>query len=159
MTKATTATRRGFLPTLVVLALVGFPLFLAPGVIRGFAARDWVSYYASLDSLPRPRKNLARAIAEKADIAIQELAPLPQASSAAIKALAIGERLHNVEHDREASLIIYQGVRASCVAVQSRPLPGTGFAVIEARASALENSARVPTSSPSPSASPVTTAK
>ncbi|MEO8361337.1 MAG: hypothetical protein ABI672_14995 [Vicinamibacteria bacterium] len=162
MTKTQTTTvanRSGFLRALLVLAVVGLPLFLAPGLIRGFAARDWVSYYTSLDTLPRPRKNLARAITEKADLAIQGLAPLPQASSAAIEALTLGERLQNAEHDREAALIIYQGVRAACVAVQARPLSGVGFAVIEARAAALENSARVPAVSPSPSASPATTTK
>ena len=96
-----------------------------------------MTHYASLPSLPRPRKATARHIALKADLAVANLAPLPQASAAALRALEIGRRLELQEHDLEAALVIYQGVRAACARVRERPLAGPGFAVIEARAATL----------------------
>ena len=144
MTEAKTRRKPGFLGLLVALAVVGGPLLWAPSLIRGFAARDWVDHYAAVDSLPRPHKAAARAIAEKANIAVQNLAPLPQASATAMRALEVGQRFQAEDHDREAALVIYQGVRAACAEVRSRPLSGTGFAVVEARAAALEDSARDP---------------
>ena len=59
-----------------------------------------------------------------------------------MKALEIGQRLQNDDRDSDAARLIYQGVRVACVDVLSRPLSGTGLAVIEARAAALEESTR-----------------
>lgn len=123
-------------------AFLGVPLFAVPTLIRGLAARAWVSHFASLKSLPRPRRASARALVEKAERAIENLAPLPQASDAALRALETGERVEHQDHDREAALLIYGGVRNACARVRSRPFSGVGFAVIEARAMALESAAR-----------------
>ena len=137
------ATRRPGLPsTLALTALVVAPLLIAPPVIRGLAAAAWDNHFASVGALARPRKAAARALVEKVDLAIQNLAPLPQASVAAMTALEIGQRTENQDRDPEAALVIYQGVRASCARVRSRPLSGPGFSVIEARAAALQDSAR-----------------
>ena len=134
--------KTGLPATLLLLTLWGAPLLIAPSLIRGLAASAWVAHYSSLKVLPRPHKAVSRVISEKADLAIQNLAPLPQSSAAAILALELGQRMQNQDHDPEAALIIYQGVRASCVSVRSRPLSGAGFAVIESRAAVLEDSAR-----------------
>lgn len=128
--------------TWLLTALLAAPLLIAPPVIRGLAAFAWVTHYASMGSLPRPRKAAVKALVEKTDIAIQNLAPLPQASTAAIRALEIGQRLQHQDGDREAARIVYQGVRTSCASVRSRLFSGAGFAVIEARAFALAESAR-----------------
>jgi len=135
------AKRRPGLPaTLLLTVLVGVPLWAAPSIIRGLAAVRWVNHYGSMETLPRPRKATARTIVGKADLAISNLAPLPQASNAALLALEIGERLQYGDNDQEAALLIYQGIRASCARMRSRPLLGEGFAVLEARAAALEDS-------------------
>ena len=70
---------------LVLTVALGLPLLAAPSVIRGLAADAWVSHYAALDELPRPRKAAARALVDKAESAMRNLAPLPQASAAAIR--------------------------------------------------------------------------
>ncbi len=138
------ATKKSGLPaTWLLTAFVAVPLLIAPSVIRGLAAFAWVTHYASMGSLPRPRKAAARALVAKTDIAIRNLAPLPQASTAAIRALEIGQRLEHQDGDSEAARVVYQGVGMACASVRSRPLSGAGFAVIEARATALAESARV----------------
>lgn len=124
------------------MALAAAPLLLAPSWIRGNAAARWVDYYAALDGLPRPHRTAARAVAAKSDIAIRNLAPLPQASAAAIRALEIGERAQLQDRNRDAALLIYESVAASCARVRARPFSGPGFAVIEARAAALASSAQ-----------------
>jgi hypothetical protein len=43
--------------------------------------------------------------------------------------------------DVDAAVVIYQGVRAACAQIRNRPFAGAGFAVIEARAAALEAAA------------------
>lgn len=139
---AASSSRSGVSVTLVVTALMGAPLAWAPTLIRGFAAEAWVSHYAAMESLPRPHRAAARAIVSRIDAAVMNLAPLPQASAAAMRGLEIAERAQNRDHDREAALLIYQGVRAACARVRDRPLSGPGFAVIEARATALEESLR-----------------
>lgn len=137
------ATRRPGLPaTLALTVLAAAPLLIAPPVIRGLAAAAWVAHFASVGTLARPRRAAARALNEKVDIAIQNLAPLPQASVAAMAALELGRKTENQDRDPEAALVIYQGVAASCARVRSRLLAGPGFAVIEARAAALLDSAR-----------------
>ncbi len=132
----------GFLWTSLATVLLGVPLLVAPPVIRGLAASAWVAHYAALPSFKPPRKTFARRLVEKASIAIHNLAPLPQASTAAIRTLEIGQKVENQEKDSEAALVIYQGVRSACEAVRERPLSGAGFSVIEARAKALEDAAR-----------------
>jgi hypothetical protein len=139
---AASAKRSGLPAALLLTALLGAPLAWAPALIRGLAADAWVSHYAALQSLPRPRRAAARTVAARADAAMMNLAPLPQASAAAMRALEIGLRLQSQDHDRESALLIYQGVRASCARAQARPLSGPGFAVIEARATALESALR-----------------
>ena len=126
-----------FIAALFLLFIVA-ALLVAPAIIRGTGARAWVDHYASLDSLPRPRRAAVRALLEKTDLAIRNLAPLPMASATAMRALEIGERTERQDHDPETALMIFRGVRTSCALVQSRPLQGVGFAVIEARAAALE---------------------
>jgi len=139
---AASAKRTGRPLALLAALLIGAPLLWTPRVVRGLAAEAWVAHYAALDSLPRPRKASARALVARVDAAIWNLAPLPQASAVAIRALDLGQRVENREHDREAALVIYQGVKAACARVRSRALSGTGFAVIEARAAALESALR-----------------
>ena len=139
---AASPTRSGLSPTILVAALIGAPLAWAPTVIRGLAANAWVSHYAALESLPRPHRAAARAIVARIDGAVLNLAPLPQASDAAMRGLEIARRAQEQDHDREAALLIYQGVRATCARVRERPLSGAGFAVIEARAIALESALR-----------------
>jgi len=134
--------RSGLSATLLLSGVLGVPLAGAPMVIRGLAADAWVSHYASLESLPRPRRAAARALAARVDAAIMNLAPLPRASAAAVRALEIGQRVEHQDHDRDTALVIYQGVRTACARVRSRPLAGAGFAVIEARALALESALR-----------------
>ena len=134
--------RTGLSATLFLSVLIGLPLLAAPAIIRGLAADAWVSHYASLDSLPRPRRAAARDLAARLDAVLMNLAPLPQASAAAMRVLEIGQRTEAGDHDRDAAIVIYQGVRNACARVRSRPLSGAGFAVIEARAQALENAAR-----------------
>jgi hypothetical protein len=132
--------RSGWLVPLLLTILVAGPLLVAPPLVRGFAADAWVKHYAEMVSLPRPRRVTARALVEKVDLAVQNLAPLPQASAAAIRALDIGQRVEQQDLDGEAALVIYRGVRASCNRVRDRLFSGAGFAVIEARAAALEAS-------------------
>ena len=60
-----------------------------------------------------------------------------------MRGLEIGERAQNQDHDREAALLIYQGVRDASARARDLPLSGPGFAVIEARASALESALRM----------------
>jgi hypothetical protein len=139
---AASAKRSGVSLTLVLLAVIGAPLAWAPTLVRGLGAFAWVNHYASMESLPRPHRAAARAIVSRIDAAVINLAPLPQASEAALRGLEIGARAQNQDHDRDAALLIYQGVRASCARVRERPLSGPGFAVIEARASALESALR-----------------
>jgi hypothetical protein len=141
---AARAKRTGRRPVAILLAfLVGVPLAWAPMVVRGLAAQAWVAHYAALDSLPRPRKASAREVAARVDSAVWNLAPLPQAPAAAILALDLGQRLEQKDHDPEAALVIYQGVRATCARVRERALSGAGFAVIEARAMALAGAVRL----------------
>lgn len=122
----------------LLLALVAPPLVVAPAIVRGMNASAWVNHYAALEALPRPRRAFIRALLEKADLAVRNLAPLPQASAAAMRALGIGVRAEREDHDRETALLIYRGVRGSCATVRDRPFQGVGFAVIEGRAAALE---------------------
>jgi len=123
------------------VALLAAPLLVIPSWIRGAAALEWVDYYASLDGLPRPRRAAARSLAQKTELAIRNLAPLPQASRAALQALEIGEQVQQAEGDRESALIIYRSVQAACAEVGGRFWSGPGFAVIEARALALSAAA------------------
>jgi hypothetical protein len=139
---AASSTRSLIPATLALVALIGAPLAWTPTVIRGLAAFAWVSHYAAMESLPHPHRAAAKAIASRIDAAIVNLAPLPQASEAARRGLEIAQRAQYSDHDREAALLIYQGIRASCARVRDRPLSGPGFAVIEARAAALENALR-----------------
>ena len=127
---------------IVLVVALGLPLLAAPSVIRGLAADAWVGHYAALDELPRPRKAAARALVDKAESAMRNLAPLPQASAAAIRALDIGQRTEHQDRDIEAALVIYRGVRQACARLRERPLSGTGFSVIEARAQALADAAQ-----------------
>jgi len=127
--------------TLLGLALALPPLLVAPFLIRGLAADAWIGHYAAQDKLPRPSRAAARTLIEKTSAAMWHLAPLPQASAAAIRALDVGVRVEHGEKDPEAAIVIYRGVREACVAVRDRPLSGAGFAVIEARAKALEDAA------------------
>lgn len=126
--------------TLLLFALAAAPLLLAPPIVRGLAADAWVKHYAALPGLPHPGRATARALVEKADLAIWNLAPLPQASTAAILTLEIGQEAER-DRDQESALLIYRGVQASCARVRDRAFSGSGFAVIEARAKALEDSA------------------
>ncbi len=139
---AASSKRSGVPLTLVLTALIAAPLAWAPTLIRGLAAHAWVSHYAGLESLPHPHRAAAKAIVTRIDAAIMNLAPLPQASDAARRGLEIAERAKEQDHDGEAALLIYQGVRMSCARVRDRPLSGAGFAVIEARAAALESALR-----------------
>lgn len=127
---------------IILIVALGLPLLAAPSVIRGLAADAWVRHYAALDGLPRPRKAAARALVEKAESAMRNLAPLPQASSAAIRTLEIGQRTEHQDRDLEAALVIYRGVRQACARLRERPLSGAGFSVIEARAQALADAAQ-----------------
>ncbi len=131
--------------TLAITAIIGAPLAWAPTLVRGFAASSWVDHYAAMESLPRPHRAAARAIVSKIDAAVMNLAPLPHSSAAALRGLEIGQRAQSEDHDREAALLIYQGVRGACARVRDRPLAGAGFAVIEARAAALESALRAET--------------
>lgn len=139
---AASSKRSGVPATLLVTVLVGAPLAWAPALIRGLAADAWVSHYAAMESLPRPRRAAARDVVSRIDAAVMNLAPLPQASAAAKRGLQIAERAQTVDHDREAALLIFQGIRVSCARVRDRALSGAGFAVIEARAAALESALR-----------------
>jgi hypothetical protein len=135
------AMKKPGLPLIWIATVVSaVPLLIAPAVIRGLAALAWVEHYASLDGLPRPPRASARTLVSKTDTALRNLAPLPQASAAARRALEIGQRAQNQDRDAQAAIIIYRGVQASCASVRSRFLSGAGFAVIEARAAALERS-------------------
>ena len=138
------AKRQSGLLTLLLTLLVASLRLLAPPVVRGLAADAWAKHFAEMESLKRPRKGAARTLVEKTDIAVRNLAPLPQASAAAIRALEVGQRVEQQDHDREAALVIYRGVRATCARVKDRLFSGAGFAVIEARAMALEASAEAP---------------
>jgi hypothetical protein len=137
--------------TLFGAALAALPLLAAPPLIRGFAANEWVSYYAALEALPRPRKAAARRLVMKAEEAMRNLAPLPQASEAAIRALEIAQRTEHQDEDRVAALAIYEGIQEASARVRSRLLSGAGFAVIEARAATLRDAAR---KAAAPSAAP-----
>lgn len=133
--------KSGFPLTLLGTTLVAVPLLLAPPVIRGRAASAWVSHYAELPALPGPRRTAVRDLLEKTSVAALNLAPLPQASATVIQALEIGQRVEREERDSETALAIYRGVREVCARVRARPLSGSGFAVVEARAAALEDAA------------------
>ncbi len=139
---AASSKRSGVPSTLALVVLAGAPLAWAPTVIRGLAADAWVSHYAAMESLPRPRRAAARALVARIDAAVMNLAPLPRASSAAMRGLEIAERAQNADHDSETALLIYRGVRDACARVRERPASGPGFAVIEARAAALESALR-----------------
>jgi hypothetical protein len=134
---AAAKTRSGLLAAWGLGSLLGASLLIAPPLIRGLAADAWLTHFAAMPALPRPRKAAARLIAIKTDLAVRNLAPLPQASAAALRALEIGQRVEAQERDQEPALVIYEGVRAACARVRERPLAGPGFAVIEARAAAL----------------------
>lgn len=139
---AASSKRSGVPSTLLLAALIGVPLAWAPTVVRGLAADAWVSHYAAMESLPRPRRASARALVARIDAAVVNLAPLPQASAAAMRGLEIAGRVQSVDHDSEAALLIYRGIRAACARVRERPGSGAGFAVIEARAAAFESALR-----------------
>ena len=123
----------------IAFVALGAPLLMAPRLVRGYSAARWVEHYAAMASLPRPRRASAHAMLAKMAAAVNGLAPLPWASAAPLRALEIGERIEHQDHDRETALLIYQGVRESCAAARERPFPGAGFAVVEARAAALES--------------------
>ena len=53
--------------TWLLTALLAAPLLIAPPVIRGLAAFAWVTHYASIRSLPRPRKAMAKALSASTD--------------------------------------------------------------------------------------------
>lgn len=127
--------------TIVALLLIVPPLLVAPYLVRGFAADAWVAHFASLEKLPRPPRTSARTLVERTAAAMRHLAPLPQASAVAIRALDIAVRVEHGEKDPESAILIYRGVREACAALRDRPLSGAGFAVIEARAKALEDAA------------------
>jgi hypothetical protein len=136
------ARKKSGLPlTLLATTLVAVPLLIAPPVIRGLAASAWVSHYADLPALPRPHRTAAREVVERTEVAALNLAPLPQASATVIRALELGQRIEREEGDHETALVIYRGVRGVCARVRARPMSGAGFAVIEARAAALEEAA------------------
>lgn len=136
------ARKKSGLPlTLLATTLLAAPLLIAPPIIRGLAASAWVSHYAELPALPRPRRTAARDVIERTGVAAVNLAPLPEASATLVRALEIGQRAEREEGDPEAALVIYRGVRELCARVRARPLSGSGFAVIEARAAALEDAA------------------
>ena len=101
-----------------------------------------------MENLPRPRRAVARAVVDKADAAIRNLAPLPLAANAAIRALELGQRIEQQGRDKDAAILIYQGIRASAARARDRVFAGPGFAVIEARAAALEEAATRPQSTP-----------
>ena len=131
---------RIWIPFTLLFCVGAGALLVAPPIIRGLAALEWLNHYRSLESLPRPTRVLARTVAVRTDAAIRNLAPLPQASEAAMLALEIGQRAQFEGHDREAARLIYEGVRDACARVRTRLLSGPGFAVIQARAQALEAS-------------------
>lgn len=133
---------RSVLPALALTVVLGAPLLLAPPLIRGAAALAWVEYYAEQPTLPRPRRATARQLVRKATASMISLAPLPQASEAAKRALMIGERMEREGRDPEAALLVYDGIREACAQTRARPLAGGGFAVLEARAAALADAAR-----------------
>ena len=134
------ARKKSGLPlTMLATTLVAVPLLIAPPVIRGLAASAWVSHYSELPALPRPRRQAVRDLIERTGVAALNLAPLPEASATVIRALEIGQRVEREEGDRETALAIYRGVREACARVRARPMSGSGFAVIEARAAALED--------------------
>src|SRR5262245_27470175 len=140
--KKTAKRGAGFATTLVALIVLGLPLALAPMAVRGLAASAWVDHYGNTESLRRPRRAAARELVARVDAELWNLSPLPRASAAAIRALENGQRTENVDKDRESALVIYQGVRAACERARSRPMGGSGLAVVEARAAALEDAAR-----------------
>ena len=139
---AASSKQSGVLAAVALTALIGAPLAWAPTLVSGFAALGWVNHYAAMEALPRPHRAAARALVARIDAAVNDLAPLPQASEAAMRGLQIAQRAFDSDHDREAAFLIYEGVRASCARVRERPLAGAGFAVIEARAVALESDLR-----------------
>ncbi len=128
---------------LLAVILLAPPLLLGPTWVRGLAADAWTIHYAALDRLPRPARASARVLLDKAAVAMWSLAPLPQASAAAIRVLEVAQRVQYEAKDTETALVLYRGVREACQRVRSRPLSGPGFAVIEARAAALEAGAQV----------------
>jgi len=130
--------------TLIVTAIAALPLLVAPPLIRGLAARAWVEHYASLESFPRPHRATARDLVARAEVAMVNLAPLPQASDAAIRTLAVAELVERRDRDRETAIALYDGIRDACARVRARPFAGSGFSVIEARAAALGDAARRP---------------
>lgn len=138
------ASRRGsgVVATLIITAILALPLLAAPPLIRGAAAADWVEHFAGLDAFPRPHRAVARELVTRAESAMFNLAPLPQASAAAIRALEVGEKIEQRDRDRESALVVFDGIRDACSRVRSRALAGSGFSVIEARAAALADAAR-----------------
>lgn len=133
--------KSGIRATLFGTAIAALPLLAAPPVIRGLAGDAWVSHYQAKASLPRPRKAKARDLVQRTEVAMRNLAPLPQASQAAIRTLEIGQRTEHQDKDLEAALVIYRGVGEACARLRARHLSGAGFAVIEARAAALADAA------------------
>ena len=115
----------------------GLPLLIDP-LIRGLAASAW-SRTTPLPALPVP-PSLGPVPGRANRVTAMNLAPLPEASAVVIRALEIGQRVEREEVDRETALIIYRGVREACAA-SGPTVVGSGFAVIEARAAALEESA------------------
>ncbi len=134
--------KSGIKATLFGTAIAALPLLAAPPVIRGLAGDAWVSHYQALATLPRPRKAAARDLVQRTEAAMRNLAPLPQASQAAIRALEVGQRTEHQDKDLDAALVIYRGVSEACARLRDRPLSGAGFAVIEARAATLADAAR-----------------
>lgn len=130
--------------TLIATAIAALPLLAAPPLIRGAAARAWVEHYAGLDTFPRPHRASARALVARAEVAMLNLAPLPQASAAAIRTLEIAEQVEHRDQGRDTALALYEGIRDACARVRARPFAGSGFSVIEARAAALADAARRP---------------
>ena len=133
---------QGFAVAATTFVLAAAPLALAPTITRGLAAAAWIDHYGAQSSLPRPRRAAARDIAERVGVAVANLAPLPSGSAAATRALDIAWRTEHADKDREAALVIYEGVRAACEISRGRIIGGTGLAVIEARATALRDAAR-----------------
>jgi hypothetical protein len=137
-----TKPRSRFSWTVVLLILIASPLAVAPTIVRGLSAAAWVEHYAERPTLPRPRRAAARDLVAGVERAVSNLAPLPQGSAAAVRALEIGQRTEPGDRDREAAILIYDGVRAACERARGRVIGGTGLAVVEGRAVALRDAAR-----------------
>jgi hypothetical protein len=135
-----TSTRRpvfGRIAPLLVASGLGLLGLLGPRLMDGLAALDWTRYHVGrCPSARHPAEEAAKA-ARWSALAIDRLAPLPPAATAARLALDLGHSLAAKEPRAVQALCLQ--VRGALDGVAAQPLRGLGLGALAEEARALES--------------------